>query len=449
MRSRFKARKGENRQSELNVALRAGQLRRERKALSNMTPLETVFVIALAAKLIAELVLEALNRRQVAINATSLPAALDGIMSKEKFAKANDYTLTKSRFGTLSLLLDAIVLAIVILSGVLPLAHEVWTEFLGSSGWSSALFLIVVMLILGIPSLPLEYYEQFKIEERFGFNRSTVGLWLVDKLKGFAVGLIIGFPLLWLLISLVGWLGDYWWIYGFGIMFVFQLVMMVLYPMLIIPLFNKLTPLEDGPLKERLMKMSDKAGFQCNTIQVIDGSKRSAHSNAYFTGFGKFRRIVLYDTLIEQLGEAEIEAVLAHEIGHYKKGHIPKMIATSAIMMFLGFWVVGTLANSEAFFENFGFTATNIGIAFLLFGLLGSLFTFWLSPLFNIMSRKHEYEADAFARDVVGDWKPLSNALRNLSEKNLSNLLPHPAYSGFHYSHPTLLERESAMKSAG
>lgn len=412
-----------------------------------MTLLETVFVIALLAKLAAELALDALNRSQVAKNAVSIPAELDGIMSEEKFAKANEYTLAKSRFGTLGLLLDAAMLAAVILSGLLPLAHEAWVGSVGGSGWSSALFLVVVMIALSLPGLPLEFYEQFRIEERFGFNRSTKKLWVVDKIKGTLVGLIIGFPLLWLLISLVGWLGAYWWVYGFGIMFAFQLVMMVLYPMLIIPLFNKLTPLEDGPLRSRLMAMSDKAGFKCNAIQVIDGSKRSAHSNAYFTGFGKFRRIVLYDTLIEQLGEDEIEAVLAHEIGHYKKGHIPKMIASSALMMFAGFWVVGYLATDEAFFAGFGFQAASIGIAFLLFGLLGSLFTFWLSPLFNVMSRKHEYEADAFARDVVGDWRPLSNALRSLSEKNLSNLLPHPAYSGFHYSHPTLLERESAMKA--
>lgn len=412
-----------------------------------MSPLETVFVLALAAKLIAELVLDALNRSQLAKNAQSLPAALEGIMSEEKFAQANEYTLTKSRFGTIGLLLDAVVLVVVILSGLLPMAFEAWTGSLGTASWSNALFLVVVMVALSLPSLPLEYWEQFRIEEKFGFNRSTRKLWVIDKIKGTLVGLVIGFPLLWLLISLVGWLGDYWWIYGFGIMFCFQLVMMVLYPMLIMPLFNKLTPLEDGPLRSRLMSMSDKAGFKCNAIQVIDGSKRSAHSNAYFTGFGKFRRIVLYDTLIEQLGEDEIEAVLAHEIGHYKKGHIPKMIASSAFMMLAGFWVVGYLANSDSFFENFGFASANIAIAFLLFGLLGGIFTFWLSPLFNTMSRKHEYEADAFARDVVGDWKPLSRALRSLSEKNLSNLLPHPAYSGFHYSHPTLLEREAAMQA--
>ncbi|EDY81844.1 peptidase, M48 family [Verrucomicrobiia bacterium DG1235] len=403
--------------------------------------------MALAAKLIAELVLDALNRSQVAKNARELPAELEGIMSGDKFVQANKYTLAKSKFGTISLLLDAAILALVLLSGVLPYAHQLWIEAFGEAAWSSSLFLVIVMIALSLPGLPLEYWEQFNIEERFGFNRSTRGLWIADKLKGTAVGLVIGFPLLWLLISLVGWIGDYWWVYGFGIMFGFQLVMMVLYPMLIIPIFNKLTPLEDGELKRRLMAMSDKAGFKCNAIQVIDGSKRSAHSNAYFTGFGKFRRIVLYDTLIEQLGEDEIEAVLAHEIGHYKRGHIPKMIASSAAMMFAGFWIVGYLAGNEAFFAGFGFSSPSIGIAFLLFGLIGGLFTFWMSPLFNIMSRKHEYEADAFARDVVGDWRPLSSALRNLSEKNLSNLLPHPAYSGFHYSHPTLLEREAAMSS--
>ncbi|MDQ8203070.1 M48 family metallopeptidase [Pelagicoccus sp. SDUM812003] len=413
-----------------------------------MTPLEVVFLVALLAKLGAELVLEALNRAHVAKRSSKLPAELEGVMSEENFNKSNRYTLAKSRFGSWELLFDALVVAAIVLSGVLPAAFETWSATFGNAAWSSALFLVVAMVVAGLPSLPFDYWSQFKIEARFGFNRSSVGLWLADKLKGTLVGLIIGFPLLWVLISLVDWIGPLWWAVGFGVMFVFQLVMMVLYPMLIIPLFNKLTPLEDGPLKTRLMAMSDKAGFKCNAIQVIDGSKRSAHSNAYFTGFGKFRRIVLYDTLIEQLGEEEIEAVLAHEIGHYKKGHIPKMLITSGLMMLAGFWIVGYLARSERFFSDFGFDpqSADIGIAFLLFGLIGGLFTFWLTPIFNVMSRKHEYEADAFARDIVGSWKPLSRALRQLSEKNLSNLQPHPAYSGFHYSHPTLLEREHSMR---
>lgn len=411
-----------------------------------MTSLEIVFVAALIAKLLAELVLDALNRSYVNKRAGTMPPEFEGVMSEENYEKSTRYTLVNSRFGSLSLVFDAVIVAVVVLSGWLPEVFALWTNWLGDSGWSSALFLVATMVAMGLPSLPLEYWQQFKIEDRFGFNRSTVGLWVVDKIKGSVVGLIIGFPLLWLLINLVGWLGDYWWIYGFGIMFGFQLIMMILYPMVIMPLFNKLSPMEEGTLKTRLMTMSDKAGFKCDLIQVIDGSKRSAHSNAFFTGFGRFRRIVLYDTLIEQLSEEEIEAVLAHEIGHYKRGHIPKMIGTSAIMMLAGFWVVSWLANSSWFFEGFGFEGSNLGIAFLLFALLGGMFTFWLSPVFNIMSRKHEYEADAFAQNVVGDWKPLSRALRSLSEKNLSNLTPHPAYSSFHYSHPTLLEREAAMR---
>ena len=414
-----------------------------------MSRLETIFLLALVAKLLAELILEALNRSHARRNAAAgMPLGLADVMSPENFEKSNAYTLAKSRFGSWELLFDAGLVALLVLSGVLPWAFEVWQAWLGDAAWSAALFLVAVTIVMSWPNLPFDYWSQFKIEQRFGFNRSTFGLWVADKVKGAAVGLAIGFPLLWLLISLVGWLGDYWWIWGFAILFAFQVVMMALYPMLIVPLFNKLSPLEEGPLKDRLMAMARKAGFQASTIQVIDGSKRSAHSNAYFTGFGRFRRIVLYDTLIEQLGEAEIEAVLAHEIGHYKKGHIPKMIATSACMMLAGFWIVDWLAFSPWFFQGFGFKDPNLAIAFLLFSIVGGLFTFWLGPLFKVMSRKHEYEADAFARDVVGDWKPLSNALRQLSEKNLSNLTPHPVYSGFHYSHPTLLEREAAMRGA-
>ena len=425
---------------------RAGQTGGCAEASGGMSTLEIVFVVALLAKLLAELVLEALNRAHVAKLGDRPPEGLEEVMSEEVYKRANHYTVVKSRFGSWELVYDAVIVGIVVLSGSLVWAFSWWTEAMGEAGWSSALFLVVVTIVLSIPGLPFEYWSQFKIEERFGFNRSTVGLWVTDKLKGTLIGLIIGFPLLWLLFSLVAWMGAYWWLYGFGILFVFQLVMMVLYPMLIMPLFNKLEPMEEGPLKQRLMAMADKAGFLCQTIQVMDGSKRSAHSNAFFTGFGKFRRIVLYDTLIDQLGEAEIEAVLAHEIGHYKRGHIPKMIALSGIMMLAGFWIVDWLAYSQWFFEGFGFETSNLAIAFLLFSIMGGLFMFWLSPLFNILSRKHEYEADAFARDVVEDWKPLSSALRNLSEKNLSNLTPHPAYSGFHYSHPTLLEREAAMK---
>jgi STE24 endopeptidase len=225
--------------------------------------------------------------------------------------------------------------------------------------------------------------------------------------------------------------------------------MLILYPKLILPLFNKLTPLPEGELRHRLMALGDRTGFRAQTIEVIDGSKRSGHSNAYFTGFGRFRRIVLFDTLIAQLTPEELEAVLAHEIGHYRRGHIPKMIALSALMMFGGFAVVAWLARSAWFNEAFRFPAGEIAPSFLLFALLSGVVTFWFAPLGNLLSRKYEYEADAFARDAVGGAGPMIGALRKLAQKNLTNLTPHRWFSGFHYSHPTLVEREAALlKSA-
>jgi STE24 endopeptidase len=202
-------------------------------------------------------------------------------------------------------------------------------------------------------------------------------------------------------------------------------------------------------LRTRLLALGDRTGFHAKTIQVMDGSKRSAHSNAFFTGFGRFRRIVLFDTLISQLTPEELEAVLAHEIGHYRRGHIPKMLAISAVMMLAGFATIAWLAASPWFNLAFGFPPGELAPAFLLFGLLSGLVTFWFSPLTNLLSRKHEYEADAFARNAVGGPSPMTGALRKLAQKNLSNLTPHPWFSAFFYSHPTLVERERALLSNG
>jgi STE24 endopeptidase len=231
-------------------------------------------------------------------------------------------------------------------------------------------------------------------------------------------------------------------------MFAFQMLMMILYPKLILPLFNKLTPLPEGELRSRLLALGERTGFKANTIEVIDGSKRSGHSNAYFTGFGRFRRIVLFDTLIAQLTPEELEAVLAHEIGHYRRGHIPKMIALSAATMLGGFAVIAWLARSLWFNTAFGFPPGEIAPSFLLFGLLSGVVTFWFAPLSNLMSRKFEYEADAFARDAIGGPAAMIGALRKLAQKNLSNLTPHRWFSGFYYSHPTLVEREAALVKA-
>jgi STE24 endopeptidase len=222
--------------------------------------------------------------------------------------------------------------------------------------------------------------------------------------------------------------------------------MAVLAPVLILPLFNKFTPLPEGALRERLLALARKTSFRAQSIQVMDGSKRSQHSNAFFTGFGRFRKIVLLDTLVGQLAEAEMEAVLAHEIGHFKKKHVVKMVCLSAAGLLAGLYLVSWLARQAWFYRAFGFAPGGLAPAFLLFGLVSGAATFWLSPLVNLWSRHCEYQADAFAAATMGEPGSLIGALRKLSQKNLSNLTPHPLYSGFHYSHPTLLERERALR---
>jgi STE24 endopeptidase len=267
----------------------------------------------------------------------------------------------------------------------------------------------------------------------------------MDKVKGTLLTFAIGFPLLWALLSLVNWTGASWWIWAFALMGGFQLVMLVVYPRFIMRWFNKFTPLPEGELRTRLMNLAQRTGFHAQSIEVIDGSKRSGHSNAYFEGFGRFRRIILFDTLIAQLTTEELEAVLAHEIGHYRRGHIPKMLLMMWVAMFVSFAVIAWLARSPWFNQSFGFPANALAPSFLLFALLSGLVTFWFSPLMNVLSRKHEYEADAFAREAVGGPAAMVGALRKLAQKNLSNLTPHPWFSAFHYSHPTLVEREAAL----
>lgn len=405
----------------------------------------TIALILIAARLVAELVLAQLNQREVQRHAEAAPEGVAAIMDEETYQKSVAYTLAKIRFTKLSLLFDAGVLALILTSGLLPLMFAHIGNWAPGANWDDALFILFVGVLLSIPGLPFDWWSQFRLEARFGFNKSTPSLWISDKMKGLMLSFIIGFPLLWGLLSLVGWMGTYWWIWAFVFLFCFQLLMMVLYPKLIMPLFNKLTPLPEGDLRDRLMSLGDRTGFQASTIEVMDGSKRSGHSNAFFTGFGRFRRIVLFDTLIEQLEAEELEAVLAHEVGHYKRGHIPKMIAMAAVSLFLAFGVIAWLLAAPWFLSGFGFPLGELAPALLLFGLLSGTVTFWISPLSNLLSRKHEYEADEFARAAMGKAAPLIASLRKLASENLSNLTPHPWYSGFYYSHPTLVERERAM----
>jgi len=405
-----------------------------------------VVAILLALKWVVQLWLERLNRRHVLAHAGAVPEVLREIIDDKTYARTVEYTLAKSRLHRFELTASVLVLAAVLFSGALPWTFGWFRDRIGDSAWALGAYLFLVGLALSLTGLPLEWYAQFRLEERFGFNTTTQKLWWLDRLKGLLLSLILGYPLLVLVLKLVTWTGRWWWLWAWGALLVFQVVMAVLAPVLILPLFNKFTPLPEGSLRERLLRLADRTRFRAKSIQVMDGSKRSRHSNAFFTGFGRFRRIVLFDTLIQHLAEPELEAVLAHEIGHYKRRHIPKMLAAGALGSLVGFYCVAWLARQAWFYQAFGFTPGNVTPALLLFGLLAGVATFWLSPLAHAWSRRYEYQADAFAAQTMQEPRSLIGALRKLNEKNLSNLTPHPLYSGFYYSHPTLLERETALR---
>jgi STE24 endopeptidase len=404
--------------------------------------------VAVIARCLTQLWLEHLNRKHVLAHSEKVPEAFRGTVDEATYAKSVQYTLVNGRFEQVEIVFDCAVLLFVLFSGILPWVYQAWQSSLGNSAWSMAGFLFAANLGLTLPALPFSYYHQFRIEERFGFNTTTRRLWWMDRLKGLALGAMLGYPLVLLLLKLVVWTGNAWWIWGWGSLLGFQLLMLVLAPILILPLFNKFTPLPEGSLRERLLDLAERTHFKAQTIQVMDGSRRSRHSNAFFTGFGGFRKIVLFDTLIEQLTEVELEAVLAHEVGHYRKGHIPKRLLISAVLSLFGFFLLFVLTQQAWFYEAFGFRAGSMVPALLLFGLLAGVAGFWFAPLSNWWSRRHEFQADAFAASAMREGASLTSALRKLNEKNLSNLTPHPVYSRFYYSHPTLLERENALRSA-
>ena len=408
-----------------------------------------IFVAALIVLRVAvSVALDMLNRNYALAHSDALPRGMDGFVDMETFAKSIRYTTATSRFSSFETLYDSAILAIVLFSGILPWGFRELESMLGYSVWGQAAVLLVISIVLDLPDFPTDWWSTFHIEAQFGFNKSTPGLWVADKIKGILISAVIMYPLLCVLLLIVRL--PLWWVLGFVFVFAFQMGLMVVYPLWIMPLFNKFTPLEDGELKDRLMSLAERTGFHLKAIYVMDGSKRSGHSNAFFTGLGKSRRVVLYDTLVKQMTPEELEAVLAHEIGHYKLGHIPKMLAAAGAMTLVAFALIGWLASSGWFSGSFGFSfdPQRLAPVLLLFGLLGGLATFWFTPLFSMISRRHEYQADAFSLNAMqGNPQPLIAALRKLHIENLGNLVPHPIYSAFHYSHPTLPEREAALNA--
>jgi STE24 endopeptidase len=417
-----------------------------------MQPFAILALVLVLARAITELWLSRLNQRHVRAHANEVPPAFRGIIDEAMYRRSVDYTLARSRFGDIVNVFDTIVLIVVLFSAVLPWAFGRFGTNVGTSTLAMASFLFLIGIALSIPGLPFAWYAQFKIEQRFGFNTTSMKTWVVDRIKGLLLALLLGYPLLALVLKLIEWTGANWWLWAAAVVIAFQLLLLFIAPAIIMPLFNKFTPLPKGGLRERLFALAHRTDFPTRSIEVMDGSKRSRHSNAFFTGLGRFRKIVLFDTLTTQLTEPELESVLAHEIGHYKKRHVIKMLGVSLAGSVIAFAAIAWLARQQWFYHAFGFehqvgfAAANVVPAMLLFALLAGTVTFWVSPLIHVWSRHFEYDADAFAAATMGETQSLIHALRKLSEKNLSNLMPHPLYSGFYYSHPTLLERECALR---
>ena len=412
----------------------------------NAATIRTLFIVFLLLETFYELFLTLLNLAHVKKHAEEVPSLFRGAIDEETYRKAVSYTIDKNRFSLVSQVLSTAFVLLLIGSGLLG-ALDRWVE---TTGWhlyaQGILFILILSLLVRIVSLPLSLYRQFVLEQRYGFNRMTVKLFLSDLAKGLAVQVVLTTPLLLGLFWFMDEAGRYWWVWAFLFVTLFQLVVTVLYPLVIAPLFNKFTPLPEGSLRNKLLALADTLGFRTKGIYVMDGSKRSRHSNAYFTGLGKVKRIVLFDTLTQTLTEEETCAVLAHELGHEKQKHILKMFLISSVFLFAGFLIVDTLLLYQPLYEAFALHRPSYHGILTILTLCAGPFTFFLNPLINGLSRMFEYQADRFASQRAGLGRELASALLTLGKENLSNLTPHPWYSFYYYSHPTLGERVEALQ---
>ena len=410
-----------------------------------------VFCAALVIGLLVRFYLASRQIRHVAQHRSSVPAAFAATISLEAHQKAADYTMTKARFGLLEMAFGAaILLCWTLLGGMDALNQAMMGSGLETYGKlvPQLALLAVFGIVSGVLDLPFVLYSTFRIEERFGFNKMTFKLWLADLLKSTLVGVVIGLPIVALILWLMGSAGSLWWLWAWGTWMGFNLLVLVLYPTVIAPLFNKFKPLDDETLKARVTALMQRCGFAAKGLFVMDGSKRSAHANAYFTGFGAAKRVVFYDTLLKQLSPAEVDAVLAHELGHFKHKHIIKRIISMFAMSLVGFALLGWLSSQVWFYTGLGvrpnMAGANDALALLLFMLVVPLFSFFVSPVFAQLSRKHEFEADAYAISQT-DGKDLQSALLKLYKDNASTLTPDPVFVKFYYSHPPASERLARM----
>ena len=410
-----------------------------------------VFCAALLGSLVVKFWLSTRQARHVARHRDAVPAPFESTVPLPAHQRAADYTLAKGRFGLLVTAFGAAVLLGWTLLGGLDALNAAVRDAVAPRWGNMAYQLALLAAFAAIGSLleiPFDLYSTFRIEQRFGFNRMTWRLYLVDMLKGALVGTAIGLPIAALILWLMGAAGRWWWVWAWAAWMLVNLAALVLYPTVIAPLFNKFEPLADASLRERVQALMARSGFAAKGLFVMDGSKRSAHANAYFTGFGAAKRVVFFDTLLEKLRPAEVEAVLAHELGHFKHRHVTKRILTLFALSFVAFALLGWLSTRSWFYTGLGVEpspgAAHDAVALLLFLLVVPVFGFFVSPLVAAVSRRHEFEADAYACSHA-DGRQLAAALLKLHEDNASTLTPDPLYVRFYYSHPPAGERLAAL----
>jgi STE24 endopeptidase len=403
-----------------------------------------LFAIAVVAMVCTKLWLASRQIRFVAAHREQVPGQFAATIALTAHQRAADYTVERTRLTMIEIVVSAAVLiGLTLLGGVQALDLAI-SDWLGRGYVGQIALIAAVIAITSVIDLPFDYYRQFGIEERFGFNRMGKGIFFADRIKGVLLGAAFGLPLLFVVLWLMNQAGSLWWLWTWVVWVVFQLLVLVLYPSFIAPLFNKFEPLKDEALKSRIEALMKRCGFAAKGLFVMDGSRRSAHGNAYFTGFGAAKRIVFFDTLLARLSGSEIEAVLAHELGHFKRRHVIKrmvvIFAVSLVMLAL----LGWLMQCVWFYEGLGVRPSllggNSGLALVLFFLALPVFLFFVTPLSSLSSRKHEFEADAFAATQT-DAQDLVNALVKLYEDNASTLTPDPLYTAFYYSHPPASQR--------
>ncbi len=402
-----------------------------------MTPTHwtALFCIVLSLNLLTRLLLAFRQMRHIRQHRQAVPASFSESIPLEAHQKAADYNLAKNRLSLVQILLDGAILLALTLGGGLELLQQALHGFIPYDLLRGGLFIVLTLSLISLIELPLAWYQTFNIEARFGFNQMTPGLFIADHIKQWLLGLALGLPLLYVVLWFMQTAGDVWWLYTWAVWVGFNLLIMAVFPTFIAPLFNKFLPLEDAALRQRIEALLQRCGFHSNGVFVMDGSRRSSHGNAYFTGLGTSKRIVFFDTLLKQLSPQEIEAVLAHELGHFKHHHIRKRMLLMFSLSLVLLWLLSQLQQTDWFYQGLGVSQPGTAMALLLFFLVLPVFTFLLHPFTSLHSRLHEYQADAYAASQT-PASDLISALIKLYRDNAATLTPDPWYSRYYDSHP-------------